>query len=448
MGVSPLSSDPSRRSSRANRIFSAISIGGLIVAAIGAGLDLVPGASPGFSAPQLLLIGVGLGVSVAGFALRGRRRRQLILRWLKANALKVCLIALMTLMLLELALSLGGLPTWFPPDAPETFLEPVDWWTCDDAGCHFVYDEMAAYCETSQIGGRFCIINRQGFHDTQDFVPSAGTADRIRVLVLGDSFAFGRVADIGASFVDLMEAALPEAIIWNAAIPGSGTKQALDSHASFAPVLKPHLTILGFYMNDFDDNLLPIDSYFLGLSPEHGVVFVRQYQIDFAGNAHKLGRQSDLYYRFRGVDPPSNEFHRLLGLTRIGSLGIMATDAALQMFNRLDGARHRRSLEVTRGYLAALRDQVQVEGAAFLVLVIPRHEDLDQPGARYRSTLLMLDELGIAAIDIADQLQAQADYAIPHDTHWTNSGHRKAATALIRCLEHFQSSGDLSGCQP
>lgn len=431
-----------------NRIFSALGISGLIVAAVAAGLDLVPGASPGFSAPQLLLIGGGLGLSSAAFALRGRRRRQLILRWLKANALKVCLVALMTLILVEFALSLGGQPTWFPPDAPETFLEPVDWWICDAAGCHFVYDEMAAYCETSQIGGRFCVTNRQGFHDSQDFVTSEDMADRFRVLVLGDSFAFGRVADIGASFVDLMEAALPEAIIWNAAIPGTGTNQALHTHASFAPVLKPHLTILGFYMNDFDDNLLPIDSYFLGISPEYGVVFVRQYQIDIAGNAHKLAQQSDLYYRFYGVDPPMNELHRLLGLTRIGSLGIMATDAAIQMFTRLDGARHRRSLEVTRGYLATLRDQVQAEGAAFLVLAIPHHEDLDQPGARYPSTLQMLDELDIATIDIADQLQAQADYAIPHDTHWTNSGHQKAATALIRCLEQFQSRGDLIGCQP
>lgn len=441
-------SDPNRRRTHVNRIFSALGIGGLIVAAIGAGLDLVPGASPGFSAPQLLLFGGGLGLSAAGFVLRGHRRRQLTLRWLRANALKVCLVALITLVLLELALSLGGQPTWFPPDAPETFLEPVDWWTCDSAGCHFVYDEMAAYCETSQIGGRFCVTNRQGFHDTQDFVPSADMADRFRVLVLGDSFAFGRVADIGASFVDLMEAALPEAIIWNAAIPGSGTNQALATHASFAPALEPHLTILGFYMNDFDDNLLPIDSYFLGVSPDHGEVFVRQYQIDFWGKVRKLERQSDLYYRFHGVDPPISEFHRLLGLTRIGSLGIMTTDAALQMFTRLGGSRHRRSVDVTRGYLATLRDQVQAGGAAFLVLAIPRHEDLDQPGARYRSTLLMLDELGIAAIDIADQLQAQADYAIPQDTHWTNSGHRKAAAALISCLEQFQSSGDLNSCQP
>lgn len=442
-----MSLDPSRRRPRAIRKFSALGIGGLIIAAIGAGFDLVPGASPGFSAPQLLLIGGGLVLSAAGFVLRGRRRQR-ILRWLKANALRVCLVLLITLILLELALSLGGQPTWFPPDAPETFLEPVDWWICDDAGCHFVYDEMAAYCETSQIGGRFCVFNRQGFHDTQDFVPSADMADRFRVLVLGDSFAFGRVADIGSSFVEVMEAALPDAVIWNAAIPGSGANQALESNASFAPILKPHLTILGFYMNDFDDNLLPIDSYFLGINPEHGVVFVRQYQIDFRGNARKLGRQSDLYYRFRGVDPPVNEIHRLLGLTRIGSLGIMATDAAWQMFSKIDGARHRRSVDVTRAYLAALRDQVEAGGAAFLVLVIPRHEDLSQPGARYQSTRLMLDELDIAYIDIADQLQAQADYAIPQDTHWTNSGHQKAGIALVRCLEHFQTSGDLEGCLP
>ena len=442
-----MSAVPNGPRALAHRIFSALGIGGLIIAVAGVLLDLVPGASPGFSAPQLLLIAGGLAVALFGFALRVRQRRERVSRWLKANMLKACLVALATLVLLELALSLAGQATWFPLDVPETFLEPVDWWICDDAGCHFVYDEMATFCEATQIGGRFCLLNRQGFHDTQDFVASADLEERFRVLVLGDSFALGRVADIGTSFVEVLEQALPEAVIWNTGIPGSGTNQALQSNASFAPILKPHLTILGFYMNDFDDNLVPIDGHFLGVSPDYGVVFVRQYQIDSSGNARKLTRQSDLYYRFRGVDPPVNDLHRLLGNTRLGSLAIMAADAARQMFMNADGARHRRSVDVTRGYLADLRDQVEASGAAFLVLVIPRHEDLSKPSARYRSALLMLDELGVAYIDIARQLQAQADYAIPHDTHWSNSGHQKAGIALLRCLEAFQSSGDLEGCR-
>ena len=49
--------------------------------------------------------------------------------------------------------------------------------------------------------------------------------------------------------------------------------------------MRPHLTLLAFYMNDFDDNMLPLDSYFMGVDAAGKQLSVRQYQADASGQA-------------------------------------------------------------------------------------------------------------------------------------------------------------------
>ena len=86
---------------------------------------------------------------------------------------------------------------------------------------------MAKACETGMMSGRYCIVNAQGFHDTQDFVYSPALDEQTRILVLGDSFTFGEDADIGASYVEILEAGGPGRVVWNTGIFGVGTNQAL-----------------------------------------------------------------------------------------------------------------------------------------------------------------------------------------------------------------------------
>ena len=109
-------------------------------------------------------------------------------------------------------------------------------------------------------------------------------------------------------------------VVWNTGIFGVGTNQAHAAFEMFAPVLKPHLTIYGFYVNDFFDNLFPVDGYFLGINENGDVVTLQKYHLDPWGNVTKLETQSLLYYRWHGVEAPANEFERLLGSTRLGSV--------------------------------------------------------------------------------------------------------------------------------
>ena len=419
---------------------------GVLIAVLGLALDYIPGTSPGLNLPQFMLICSGLGLSLTGMVLRGvggSRARQFAVRAMKRRPIHCLLIVCFTLVALELALTIGGLAAYFPNEIPEKFLDPAPWWTCDGAGCHYVYDEVMAACERGEVKGRRCIVNRQGFHDTQEFTPSPDLDGRLRILILGDSFAYGNSAGIGMSFVEVIERAFPRAIIWNTAMPGTGTNQAVMSYQVYAPLLRPQITILGFFMNDFDDNMMPVDSYYYGVRDNLPPLAIRQYQVDLRGNVITLNRQSDLYYRYKGVDPPASEAHRLLGTTRLGSLLIRSYNATRQMLSQAEGKRLRQQADATRFHLQALRD------AAFdtelLLLLIPRREDLDRPGERYQLALRLADELDINYLTVR-HLLSESDYARRPDVHWSAAGHQKAGVLLISCLEAFKADRQARFC--
>ncbi len=442
-----MTDDSSRRAQSLKHIFSLVAVIGAAISILGALLDFIPGTSPGLSLPQLMMILGGAVLALVAYVLRGQRKRHLAVSALKNHLLACAAIIVATLFVLEIVLLFGGLPTYFPQDIPEKFLDPVPWWTCDASGCHYVYEEMVAACERGDLADFRCIVNKQGFHDTQDFVVGADFAERTRILSLGDSFAFGGSADVGKSYVETIERRLPDAVVWNTAIPGAGTNQALMSFEVYAPLLQPQVTILGFYMNDFDDNMMPVDSYFMGVDAVNFPLSIRQYQIDLRGNLVKLDRQSDLYYRYHRVDPPANELHRLLGSTRLGSIAIRVSDAVQQLISKAEGTRLRRRVEVTREYLIDLRDAATAQETQLLVLLIPRREDISAPGPLYENALRLVEEIGIAYLDPIDVLDGELDYAPPPDVHWSNAGHAKIGAILLGCLESFQATQDISQCR-
>ena len=437
----------SHRRSCLNRIFVVMAAIGLCIAILGIAFDYVPGASPGLDFPQLLMIVGGLLAAGIGLLLRRPQARYRLAMALKKHLVASLAIAALTLLALEVVFALAGQPTYFPSEVPENFLDPVPWWTCDEAGCHYVYEALVAACDNGELSDLRCIVNRQGYHDTQDFVIAQDFDDRLRVLVLGDSFAFGGSAEFGKSFVETVERNIIEAVVWNTAIPGAGTNQALMTFNVYAPLLQPQVTILGFYMNDFDDNMMPVDSYFMGVDAEHSQLSIRQYQIDLRGNVIKLDRQSDLFYRYHLVDPPVSELHRMVGTTRLGSLGLRALDAVQQMISKAEGTRVNRRVAVTEDYLRSLREAAARAETQLLVLLIPRREDIAAPGPLYQNALRLLKELEIPFLDPRDLLSSDSDYARLPDVHWSSAGHIKIGERLTQCLQDFQSSRDIARCQ-
>ena len=416
---------------------------GLIIAVAGIGLDLLPSAQPGLHSPQILVILLGLSIVLLPFAMQRVRRRKASFYALSTLP-KALAVTGATILVIEFVLIAIGYGTYFPQDVPDALVRPAPWWTCDDPACHFVQDEMAAACKSGTMSGRYCVINAQGFHDTQDFVYSPALEDQTRILVLGDSFTFGQEADIGKSYVETLEASGPGRAVWNTGIFGVGTNQSLAAFRMFAPVMKPHLTIYGFYVNDFFDNLFPVDGYFLGIDEKGEVVKLQRYHVDPWGNATRLETQSLLYYRWRGVEAPANEFERILGATRLGSIFISAIDHLGKHFGIAQQTHLRRQVEVTRGYLKELRDESAAHDSELLVLLIPQRTDIKKKGSQFLQAIQLFEELGISYFTPIEVLSATSDYA--PDWHWNNAGHQKVGALLSDCVDKFVANGNLADC--
>ncbi len=419
---------------------------GLVIAGVGFGLDyLLPYTSPGFNLPQLLLVAAGLTLSLVSLAMRRSTVRRRVFQTIRQNMLRVLLVTLLTLVVLEFVLVALGMGTYYPTEIPTKWLETVPWWRCDKDGCRYIYDELVKACEADIFSGRRCLVNRQGYQDSGDFVATEEGDERQRILTLGDSFTAGYSADVGKSYVETIEANFPDGVIWNTAISGTGTNQALATFRKHAASLQPQITVLGFVMNDYDDNVTPIDSYLEVRNLEtNGLLLMRQYRVDVWGNVIKLDLQYDLYYRGLDVDPPASELKRLVGLTRLGSLALRFADALGAIIT--EDARFGRKVAITRDFLSALRDAAAEQGTALLVLLIPSIDDMEMVSERYRRSARLMRELRIPFIDPIDILDL-ADYFPKPDEHWNNAGHQKIGALMSACLELYFASGNFADCE-
>ena len=433
-----------------NIVFTLLVGLGLLLALLGLGMDILFGTHPGLNLPQILLIVGGLLGSLAAFYLRRGDARRRVWASIQEHRRALLIITALTVIALELILAAAGIDTYYPPhDIIEAPLEEAPGRICDELSCRLDRDALAAACENGETSGRFCIVNRQGFHDAQDFVVGDDFDERTRILMLGDSYTFGRIADIGKSYVETIEANLPQAIVWNTGIAGAGTQHALGLFQAYAPLLQPQITMLGFVMNDFEDNIMPIDRWIVVDG-----AFLQQYRLDDQGNITKLDLQAAYYHSF-GFMPPENEIHRLIADTRLGSLALKVVDIA--RWGRravfppewlLSGARGEGgALDVTRGYLRDLRDAAAAQDTALLTLLIPTWKDLAAVGQRYQAAVRLMEELEMPYLDSRLLLDAALDYPREFKSHWNSAGHQKIGAALTACVKAFQIHGGFSACE-
>ena len=102
--------------------------------------------------------------------------------------------------------------------------------------------------------------------------------------------------------------------------------------------------------------------------------------------------------------------------------------------------------ELTRQYLAQLRDAAAALDSSLLVILIPRPIDIGDPGEEYQKAIQLMELLKIPYLNPIGILDPTADYAPPPDGHWNNSGHQKIGVLLRDCVERFFASGDLADC--
>ena len=416
---------------------------GILIAIVGAGIDFIlPGTSPGLNLPQILIIAAGFSLSALAWQLRRPGVRRRLSKAMGRTLLAAFAITGVTLILLELILAVFGMSTYYFATPPPIRVTPIDWWVCDEPGCHYIYDNVMADCQKGGVPKRICAINRQGFAGPQEFVAPQVYDDRMRILFLGDSFTFGSSANLGMSFAELLESEFADALIWNAAISGTGTNQAIETLDYFAPQLRPQLTILGFYMNDFGDNLLPIESWFRVLDRENIPSSGRFYFYDAWGNVFKSDIETAMRYFGHSVGPPRNSVEHAVGITHLGTLLLRLRDALGMLSGRLMA----KQIQATREYVFELRDLAHAQDTDLLVLVIPSRKDVGSPTELFQAAIQIMEEAGLPYINPNPLLDVSSDYATPPDTHWNNSGHQKVGALLSDCVEIYISRGNLADC--
>lgn len=420
-------------------------LSGLMVALFGIGIDfLLPGTSPGLNLPQLLIIFAGLGISVFAYYAHLPALRRRLDALSRRSAIAAALVMVITLLALELLLAAFGISVYVgsgqaPADNHHKFLT-----LCDDSGCRYRYDDVRDWCAREELSGRHCIVNRQGYADDEEFIAGADYAQRTRVLTLGDSFTHGYSAEVGQSFVETIEARHPDIVVWNAAFSGTGTNQAVASFEKLAPILQPDLTILGFFWNDFTDNLLPLSSRYEAVDRRGRRVYVWPFRFDAWENLVAIDEATARYYAAHGVYPPANEVERILGSARLGTLLLRFRDSIGEI-----GKAERRlakGLEFTRAYLLQLRDLASSVDSALLVVLIPHINELSGESERYDLAVALMEELELPYMPLKNIMTLDEDYAPLPDGHWSNKGHLKVGALLADCIQIFIGSGNLGDC--
>lgn len=305
----------------------------------------------------------------------------------------------------------------------------------------FEYDPDLGWRGRPRATGRFAgfeftshvRLNARGFRDRE--VPDAKPADRIRILVLGDSITWGHGVGQDERFSDHLERRLRAGgvavDVVNFGIGGYGTDQELLLYRREGRALCPDLTVLGLYENDLRENASGHQGrypkpYFA--SGSNGALTLTNVPVPRAGSWLD--------------DTPRTGASR--GWVR-DELRLYAAAAFVRESVRRMWSGPRRPPELPTGAVAltarlveALRYEVEASGSRFAVIVLPDLHDTSAvaDAARRSGTPAWLD-LRPAFAGHRERLFYRLDGA-----HWTPQAH---ALAGERIADFLRTSNALPG---
>jgi lysophospholipase L1-like esterase len=297
----------------------------------------------------------------------------------------------------------------------------------------YVADEHAGYRLAPEYSGK---IDRNGIVTTFSTNSLGLRGDEIgekvgvRILAFGDSFTWGWGVDQGEEWVhvvgdELRRRTSSDAIeALNAGVNGYGTENEKLLFEEMGERIQPDVVLLGFFANDYTDNLLGA----------HGVYTVRDGFLfdDFTHRYYQenfLARSSHLY---RLVTAAWSAAH-------LKWFGGVPTARVGRQFTPADFDKGR---ELSLTHILAMRDHAASIGARFAVLWLPadvyamarrRPEDIPLRHALQASVA----EAGIPSLDllpIVEQEQRIPGLYLPGDGHLSVRGNRVVGRAVARWL--------------
>jgi lysophospholipase L1-like esterase len=253
--------------------------------------------------------------------------------------------------------------------------------------------------------------------------PEVGPKDRPRILAFGDSFTWGWGVGQGEEWISVAGRELGcEAI--NCGVNGYGTENELALLSRVGPELSPDLVLVGFFANDYTDNLLGATGIY---TVRDGYLFDRFSHEWFQESF--LARESHLY---RLVT-------QAWETARVRWLGGIPSARPVRQFTQ---AEFRRGMELSAQHLVAMRDRAAALGAAFGVVWLPadvyalsRKRPRDIP--LQEELKARIESRGIPSIDLLPLVTREPDppaLYIAGDGHFTALGHAVAGRAVARWI--------------
>ena len=281
---------------------------------------------------------------------------------------------------------------------------------------------------------------KRGFGDVHYSTDSLGSrafgdpeTDRLRLLILGDSFTQAVQVSNGETYYDRLRQFRPDLEIFAYGVGGYGTLQQWMALDELQAMVRPDLVLLQFCENDFINN----DAYLESVSSKDNNHMRRPYledgQVVYRNPDGWLGRLASVSYVARRAAV-------LLGSLRLRARGDISV--------RLDG--NSPEFLRARATTARLLEQlVQTAGDAPVVAFYVRA--LGERDYRAEAFAGLCRETGLRCVpDLDETLLAsrKAGVAVdgsPGDDHWNATGHTLAAERVLAFLEE---SGLLPAASP
>lgn len=266
-----------------------------------------------------------------------------------------------------------------------------------------------------------------------------------RLLILGDSHAYGLGCEEGSTFADHLRRSWGESAVANAGSNGYGTRESLAVLHHFGAEWEPNVVLLVFFWNDLEDNLKhSTPSFQLGAN---GVERLDAVPDDIAPLALQtpvqIGVRGDSGLRLRAFlkDGLRGLRYRTLGI-RPRSIQTQAQkDAAWQTTAEYLTLIHHRCNELgAQLFVAVLPDQAQVDPALEIKNITPLHYEVQDLVFDWAS------EQGTPIVDllpdlIAAQERTQAPLYHYADKHLTAPGHEVVGATLVQALGGLAEAG-------
>jgi hypothetical protein len=291
----------------------------------------------------------------------------------------------------------------------------------------YVADARAGYRLTPGFSGR---LEREGY--VTDFSINAvglrgdeiGPKTKPRVLALGDSMTWGWGVPQGEEWIhavgrEVTRLGGPEVQSLNGGVNGYGTANELARLEELGPEVSPDLVLLGFFPNDYADNLLgATDAY----TVRDGYLFDLASEEWF--HEHWLARHSHLWrlwaaawetYRVNKGGVPSARLGRLMRAEEL-----------------------QQGMELSSEYILRMATVTRSLGARFAVVWLPPVA-YTLAGRRPRDIPLQAElqrrvtAAGILSLDLLPTLTAEPareGLYLPRDGHFSARGHRVAGRSV------------------